>query len=210
MERQERQNLEERGSREAEASDTRASEERVLIEKAKRGDRASQETLVMRYERRVYALVLSMVRNSEDARDLVQETFVKALTNLHRFDFSATFPAWLMRIAANGAKDFLRRRGRESRIFAYETEDMSVEDFGTVKGRAEAALSARIDSAVVERCMAGLDPRYASVLTLRYRDGYAYKEIGDILSIPMGTVKVLIHRGRQELKRAVKREVGEL
>ena len=43
-----------------------------------------------------------------------------------------------------------------------------------------------------------------------YRDGYAYKEISDILSIPMGTVKVLIHRGRQELKRAVKREVGEL
>ena len=188
----------------------RTLEERVLIEKAARGDRASQETLVMRYERRVYALTLSMVRNSEDARDLVQETFVKALTNMHRFDFSASFPAWLMRIAANSARDFLRRRGREDKIFAYETEDWSVDDFGTAKGAAEAALSARIDSAVVERCMAGLDPRYSSVLTLRYRDGYAYREISDILSIPMGTVKVLIHRGRQELKKAVKREVGEL
>jgi RNA polymerase sigma-70 factor (ECF subfamily) len=193
-----------------EISEVRASEERVLIEKARSGDRASQETLVMRYERRVYALVIGMVKNSEDARDLVQETFVKALTNLHRFDFSASFPAWLMRIAANNAKDFLRRRGRESRIFAYETDDLSVEDFGTAKGTAEAALSARIDTGVVERCMGGLDPRYASVLTLRYRDGYAYKEISDILSIPMGTVKVLIHRGRQELKKAVKREVGEL
>jgi RNA polymerase sigma-70 factor (ECF subfamily) len=115
-----------------------------------------------------------------------------------------------MRIAANSAKDFLRRRGREDKIFAYETEDWSVDDFGTAKGAAEAALSARIDSAVVERCMAGLDPRYSSVLTLRYRDGYAYREISDILSIPMGTVKVLIHRGRQELKKAVKREVGDL
>jgi RNA polymerase sigma-70 factor (ECF subfamily) len=185
-------------------------EERVLIEKAARGDRASQETLVMRYERRVFALTLGMVRNSEDARDLVQETFVKALTNLHRYDFSASFPAWLMRIAANSAKDFLRRRGREDKIFAYETDDWSVADLGTAKGAAEAALSARIDSAVVERCMAGLDPRYASVLTLRYRDGYAYREISDILSIPMGTVKVLIHRGRQELRKAVKREVGDL
>ena len=191
-------------------SETRALEERLLIEKARDGDRASQETLVMRYERRVYALVLGMVKNSEDARDLVQETFVKALTNLHRFDFSASFPAWLMRIAANSAKDLLRRRGRESRIFAYETEDLSVEDLGTARGAAEAALSARIDSGVVERCMGDLDPRYTSVLTLRYRDGYAYKEISEILSIPMGTVKVLIHRGRQELKRAVKREVGEL
>ena len=191
-------------------TENRALEERVLIEKARRGDRASQETLVMRYERRVYALVLGMVRNSEDARDIVQETFVKALTNLHRFDLSASFPAWLMRIAANNAKDFLRRRGREDKIFAYETEDWSVEDFGSAKGSAEAALSARIDSGVVERCMEGLDPRYASVLTLRYRDGYAYREISDILSIPMGTVKVLIHRGRQELKRAVKREVGGL
>lgn len=199
MERQEKQ-----------ISEVRALEERTLVEKAREGDRASQETLVMRYERRAYALVLGMVRNSEDARDIVQETFVKALTNLHRFDFSASFPAWLMRIAANSARDFLRRRGREDRIFAYETDDWSVEDFGTARGAAEAALSARIDSGVVERCMDGLDPRYASVLTLRYRDGYAYREISDILSIPMGTVKVLIHRGRQELKRAVKREVGEL
>jgi len=164
----------------------------------------------MRYERRVYALVLGMVRNSEDARDIVQETFVKALTNLQRFDLAASFPAWLMRIAANSAKDFLRRRGREDKIFSYETDDWSVEDFGTARGTAEAALSARIDSGIVERCMDGLDSRYASVLTLRYRDGYAYREISDILSIPMGTVKVLIHRGRQELKRAVKREVGEL
>jgi RNA polymerase sigma-70 factor (ECF subfamily) len=195
---------------EEQISEVRAPEERALIEKAREGDRASQETLVMRYERRAYALVLGMVRNSEDARDIVQETFVKALTNLHRFDLAASFPAWLMRIAANTAKDFLRRRGREDRIFSYETEDWTVEDFGTAKGAAEAALSARIDSGVVERCMDGLDPRYASVLTLRYRDGYAYREISDILSIPMGTVKVLIHRGRQELKRAVKREVGEL
>ena len=191
-------------------SEIRLQEERALIEKARAGDRASQETLVMRYERRAYALVLGMVRNSEDARDIVQETFVKALTNLHRFDSTASFPAWLMRIAANSAKDFLRRRGREDKIFSYETDDWSVEDFGTARGAAEAALSARIDSGVVERCMDGLDARYASVLTLRYRDGYAYKEIGDILSIPMGTVKVLIHRGRQELKKAVKREVGEL
>jgi RNA polymerase sigma-70 factor (ECF subfamily) len=191
-------------------SEIRLQEERTLVEKARAGDRASQETLVMRYERKAYALVLGMVRNSEDARDIVQETFVKALTNLHRFDLSASFPAWLMRIAANTAKDFLRRRGREDRIFSYETEDWSVEDFGTARGEAEAALSARIDSAVVERCMDGLDPRYASVLTLRYRDGYAYREISDILSIPMGTVKVLIHRGRLELKKAVKREVGEL
>ena len=191
-------------------SEIRLQEERTLVEKARAGDRASQETLVMRYERKAYALVLGMVRNSEDARDIVQETFVKALTNLHRYDLSASFPAWLMRIAANTAKDFLRRRGREDRIFSYETEDWSVEDFGTARGEAEAALSARIDSAVVERCMDGLDPRYASVLTLRYRDGYAYREISDILSIPMGTVKVLIHRGRLELKKAVKREVGEL
>jgi RNA polymerase sigma-70 factor (ECF subfamily) len=184
--------------------------ERALIEKASRGDRASQETLVMRYERRVYALVLSMVRNPEDARDLVQETFVKTLTNLHRFDFSAPFAAWLTRIAANSAKDFLRRRGREADIFTYETEERSVEDFGTAGGAAEAALAARIDSGVVERCMDTLDPRYSTVLSLRYRDGYAYKEIAEILSIPMGTVKVLIHRGRHELKRAVKKEVGDL
>ena len=199
MERQEKQVVQER-----------ALEERVLIEKASTGDRAAQETLVMRYERRVYALILGMVRNSEDARDLVQETFVKALTNMHRFDFSAPFSAWLMRIAANATKDFLRRRGREDKIFAYETDDWSVEDFGTAKGKAEAALSARIDTVVVERCMEELDPRYAAVLTLRYRDGYQYKEISDILSIPMGTVKVLIHRGRQELKQVVKREVGDL
>ena len=202
-----RQGSQQESQQDSELDSQRTLEERALIERAGKGDRAAQETLVMRYERRVYAMVLGMVRNPEDARDLVQETFVKALSNLHRFDFSARFPAWLMRIAANGTKDFLRRRGREDKIFAYETDDWSVEDLGTAKGKAEAALSARIDTGVVERCMGMLDPRYATVLTLRYRDGYAYKEISEILSIPMGTVKVLLHRGRLQLKRQVLKEV---
>jgi RNA polymerase sigma-70 factor (ECF subfamily) len=181
----------------------------TLIEGARRGDRASQEAIVRLYERRVYGLIVRLVGNREDARDILQETMVKALTSINRYDGSHSFTSWLMRIGANRSLDFLRRRKLETRIFVYEDDDRGIEDVPDTGTLVDETVTSKLDWAVVERCMEQLHPKYRTVLHLRYKDDLAYDEIARVLSIPMGTVKVLLHRGRLELKRRVLAEIGD-
>jgi RNA polymerase sigma-70 factor (ECF subfamily) len=179
----------------------------ALITAARDGDRRAQEALVRLYEARIYGHILRLVKNTEDARDILQETMVRALTQLDQFDPAHSFAGWLYRIATNKALDFLRRRKIEFRVFTYE-DDMPIEGVadGSVPG--DEVVAQRLKWETVETCMDKLDPRYRAVLFLRYKDGLAYKEIAEALDMPMGTVKVLLHRGRHELKRLVRKEVG--
>jgi RNA polymerase sigma-70 factor (ECF subfamily) len=181
----------------------------ALIEGARRGDRTSQEAIVRLYERRVYGLIVRLVGNREDARDILQDTMVKALTSINRYDGSYSFVSWLMKIGANRSLDFLRRRKLETRIFVYEDDDRGIDDLAGTGTSADDAVASKADWAVVARCMEQLQPKYRTVLHLRYKDDLAYDEIARVLSIPMGTVKVLLHRGRLELKRRVLAEVGD-
>jgi RNA polymerase sigma-70 factor (ECF subfamily) len=202
--------------------------ETTLIEGARRGDRASQEAIVRLYERRVYGLVLRLVENREDARDILQETMIKALTSINRYEGTYPFTSWLFRIATNKALDFLRRRKLEFRIFQYESagcpgeggagapgagdgaeRGAGIDDVADPGPLPDATASDRLDLAVVERCLDRLAPKYRTVLHLRYRDDLAYKEIARVLSIPIGTVKILLHRGHAELKQQVIKELGQ-
>ena len=180
----------------------------AIIVAAQDGDPRAQEALVRLYEARIYGHILRIVKNTEDARDILQETMVRALTQLDQFNPAHSFAGWLYRIATNKALDFLRRRKIEFRTFTYE-EDVPIETVadGAVPG--DEALAARLNWETVEACMERLDPRYRAVLFLRYKDGLAYREIAEALDIPMGTVKVLLHRGRNELKTLVRKEVGK-
>ena len=178
-----------------------------MIEAARDGDRGAQEALVRLYEARIYGHILRFVRNTEDARDILQETMVRVLTQLDQFDPAHSFAGWVYRIATNKALDFLRRRKVELRTFTYE-EDVPIESVADRAAPGDEVVAERLTWQVVEKCMERLDPRYSTVLFMRYRDGLAYKEIAEALEIPMGTVKVLLHRGRNELKSLVRKEVG--
>jgi RNA polymerase sigma-70 factor (ECF subfamily) len=178
-------------------------EERALIAGAMDGDRASQEGLVRLYERRVFGLIVRMVGNREDARDILQETMVKALTSLHMYDASYSFTSWIFRIASNKSLDFLRRQKIELRIFAHDEEDRT-DLFRDKATPMDEVIARKLDWDIFEGCMEKLDPRYRAALFLRYKDGLSYKEIGRVLTVPVGTVKTLLHRGRGELRELVR------
>jgi RNA polymerase sigma-70 factor (ECF subfamily) len=182
--------------------------EDTLIARAREGDRRAQEALVRLYEHRVFGLIMRLVRNQEDARDILQDTMVKALMSLHMYDTSHPFRSWLYRIATNKSLDFLRRRQVETRTFARNGTDVRLEDLADTATPQDEEISKRLDWETVERCMAKIEPRMRATLFLRYKDGLSYKEIAHVLSMPMGTVKVMLHRGRLELKRLVRKEVG--
>jgi len=176
--------------------------ERSLIEKARGGDRGSQEVLLSRYESRLFDLIMRIVRNREDAMDVLQDTMVKAIVNIDRFDPNRDFGKWLMRIATTTSLDHLRKQRRRANLRERYHDLLTTRR----EPRVDAHLEERLTHEAVERAMGSLDPRYRSVLILRYRNDFSYAEIAEVLSIPIGTVKVLLHRAHRALKEAVRKE----
>src|SRR6185369_13059396 len=93
-----------------------------LVQRAKQGDREAFRELVERYQRKIAALALGMLRNREDALDIVQETFTKAYQSLDRFKGDAAFYTWVYRIAVNLCVDHQRRSGKQAHV-SFDTED---------------------------------------------------------------------------------------
>jgi len=177
--------------------------ERWIVERARSGDARSQEVLLKHYEARVFDLILRIVNNYEDAKDLLQDTFVKAIVNIRRYDTNYDFGRWLMCIAARTSFDFLRKKKR------LRTVDLEVADHeeSTLNPSFEPQLESKINHEMIIRCIESLDPRYRAVLLLRYRDDLSYTEISQALGVPVGSVKVLLHRAHQRLREVIAKEV---
>ncbi len=178
-------------------------EDADLVRRCLSGDQRACRDLVRRYERPVYSVLMRVVRRSEDAEDLVQETFVKVFKALDRYDPERPFAAWIFTIASRLAIDHFRRRRIQTVSLSYsdpgssEERTMDVEDTGlkpdeiTSNAEEELQTSAIIDS---------LPEHYRIVVLLRHQHDLSYEEISQALNLPLGTVKARIHRARALLK----------
>ena len=181
-----------------------------VVRLANEGRETAFRELVRRYERPVFALVYRMVRNRETAEDLAQDTFVKVLNHIDRYSAEFKFSSWLFKIAHNITIDFLRRKqlatvSLDGSAYA-ETADAVQESALDVASAQESPLEeveARELGSAIERAIGALRPEYRSCVLLRHVEGRSYEEIAATLDLPLGTVKTYIHRGRQELRRAL-------
>ena len=174
-----------------------------IIKKCKRGEEAAFEVLLNRYRNAIYNLCFRMVRNSEDARDLAQEIFIKVFSLLDRYDERYAFSSWLFRIGTNHCIDHLRRN--RLRFLSLDgSQDAEGEEFqlqlpasdpepDTVLERKEAL--ERLEEVIDE-----LPPHYRVITLLRHDQQLAYEEIAQILELPLGTVKARIHRARNMIQ----------
>ena len=154
--------------------------------------------LVNRYQRLVGSLIYRMGVASEDGDDLVSEIFIKVYENLGRYRPEHAFSTWLYRIAANHILDHQRRHRREKpRV---EVSEM-IADPGA--GPAAAVERAQI-SERVRRLLPLLDEKYRAVLVLMHVEGKKVEEIAAVLSIPTGTVKTRLSRGRSRLAEIIR------
>jgi RNA polymerase sigma-70 factor (ECF subfamily) len=132
----------------------------------------------------------------EDADDLLQDIFIKVYVHARGFDPSLSFSSWIYRIAHNEAVSWLRRK--KSRP---ETVELGEDEYVTFVERMEVAhdqREAHLAKDTVSRVLAKMSHKHRTVLVLRFLEGKTYEEIGDILTIPGGTVATLIHRAKKE------------
>ncbi len=165
--------------------------EAALIEDCKRGDRKSLELLITRYQRPVYNAAYRLLGDREDARDVAQTVFIRAIERLDQFDPRYRFFSWIYRIAVNESLTQLDRRNRRT-----TQESLPIEPGRSPEEDADlAGVHEKIQAALLE-----LTPDHRAVIVLRHFSDLSYREIGEILEIPEKTVKSRIWSARQVLK----------
>lgn len=166
-------------------------------------DAAAFEALVARYSRHVYTIAYRMAGNDADAKDLVQEAFVRVYRAMNRIDPAANLEGWLYRIVTNLFIDMLRRRPK-ARIESLDVPVTTPKGGEVPREIADATAdpSALVDQQLesdVQQALMALDPDLRAVVVLSDIEGQAYEEIAGALRIPIGTVKSRLHRARKAL-----------
>ena len=179
-----------------------ASTDEELVAQSMGGDVDSFNQLVLRWERPIYSLASRVLGREEDARDIVQETFLRAFRALPGFKGQAKFSSWLYRIALNLCRDWIRRQRRAPVQQMPEGAD-PVELVGA-SGPAESIeeLVARRElSAVVADAMALLPEEQRTAIVLKEYHGMTFQEIADLQGVPLSTVKTRLYQGLTVLRR---------
>jgi len=192
------------------AADMRRETDEELMARFQAGDAEAMEVLFGRFQKPLFNFFLRMVGRRETAEDLVQETFLKLCRFGHSFRGSeAKFTTWLYSVAGNHCRDYLRhmsRRPESSMVELGEDEEdflenrvTDTESFAGNSSVEDHILRVELHS-VVKQAMATLPEKEREAIVLREYQGLEYKEIAEVLSCPIGSVKVLIYRARQRLR----------
>ncbi|MEL7534944.1 MAG: sigma-70 family RNA polymerase sigma factor [Bacteroidota bacterium] len=183
-------------------------EDRELVAAAQRGEQPAFETLLKKYRKSVYYMLLKMVKNADDAEDLTQEAFAKAFNSINKFDSKYAFSTWLFRIATNNCIDFIRKKrvqtisidqsveGDDGSNMTFDVRDDDLDPNDTMLKKQRAKyLTMAIDR---------LPEKYRVLVELRYFKEFSYDEVAKELQIPLGTVKAQLFRARELLNQELK------
>ncbi len=186
---------------------TIAFEDAALVARTRKGDMQAFAALVAKYQDRVFNMVYRMCQRREDAEELSQETFLKALEKISQFRGQSRFYTWVFRIAVNLVISHRRRSGRvrfqslggPEELGATQAVEMAAVAKRGNPGPQAAAMSAETQARVTA-ALEELDDKMRLVVILRDVEDMNYGEISDVLGVPIGTVKSQLHRARCALK----------
>ena len=161
----------------------------------------------------LYRGALRLTRNPADAEDLVQEAYLRAYRGFHQFEPGTNLKAWLYRILTNSFINTYRKKQREPQT----VPDEDIEDWYLYNRLAREAPDSSAEAVVLESmpdedvqgALEGLPEQYRAAVLLADVEGFSYKEIAEILEIPIGTVMSRLHRGRKALEKALWEKVRE-
>lgn len=182
-----------------------------FVEKLKLNDAKAFDLLVTRYSGDIYALLFRITEDAEEANDLTQETFLRALKAIEKFRGEADLKTWLFRIAINESRNRFRwwKRRKREKTFSLDAsaKDSEVSIHETMPGNSanpEENVLRREREKVLSKAISDLPQIYREAIVLCDVEGLSYEEIAMALDATMGTVKSRIARGREELRRKLK------
>ena len=181
----------------------------ALVQRCRQGDPSAAERLILKYQNRIYNAILRICANPDDAAELTQDTFVKVIENIDKFEGRSSFYTWAFRIGVNLTLNYCQRNAKVG-FKSLDAED----DIDKGKGRGVLkeflASDALPDPAVVaqnkELCrlvvkaMMKLDDTQRAVIVLRDIEGMNYAQIAEVLDIELGTVRSRLSRARNNLR----------
>jgi RNA polymerase sigma-70 factor (ECF subfamily) len=180
------------------------SAERIMVMAALAGDDEAFETVIRTYSRRVYVVAYAISQDPSEAEDIVQDTFLKAHHQRSKLREPEKFPAWLLTVTRNGARDRLRRRRPQADA---ETIDTLVDHSVATPG---SAMEKEEHQAHLRRALATLPEEHRTALTLRYLEGLDYRAIETAMGLSNGALRGILGRALGTLRRMPGLERGTL
>ncbi|HEV2884000.1 MAG TPA: sigma-70 family RNA polymerase sigma factor [Pyrinomonadaceae bacterium] len=194
--------------------EVRPKAESEFIERLKEGDSEAFEDLVNQRSGEIYGLLFRLTENGEEARELTQETFLRAFQSIGRFRGDADLRTWIYRIAINQARNrwrWWRRRRRDVTVSLDAPQNAAGQTLGTTlattSANPEQRTLERERETVLRGALQKLGRVYREAVVLREIEGLSYEEIAATLEINVGTVKSRLARGRQELRKKLERSL---
>lgn len=181
--------------------------DKELVKRAQKGDKAAFGMLVTKYQYKVVKLVARYVKDEDEAQDIAQEAFIKAYRGLANFRGDSAFYTWLYRIAINSAKNYTVSQNRKTPAYAIDIEDAeylesasSMKDLGTPERH---VLTSEVEDTIY-RAINELPEDLKTAITLREIEGMTYDEIAGVMECPIGTVRSRIFRARETIDKHLK------
>jgi RNA polymerase sigma factor (sigma-70 family) len=176
--------------------------DREIIESVLKGNSADFVFLVDHYKNKAFSMLKRMLKNSEDAEEVLQDCFMKAFNNLKSFKFESKFSTWFYRIVYNTALTKLTSRKRQT-----ESEMVDIDELHNIESKYLADEFIKNDlSETVKKLVNELPANNAAVITLFYLEEMTCEEISDALDITVINVKVLLHRSRNLLREIIEKK----
>ncbi|MCW8784275.1 MULTISPECIES: RNA polymerase sigma factor SigW [Bacillus amyloliquefaciens group] len=177
------------------------------MKQVKKGDQNAFAEIVDLYKDKIYQLCYRMLGNVHEAEDIAQEAFIRAYVNIDSFDINRKFSTWLYRIATNLTIDRIRKKKPDYYLDAEVAGAEGLTMYSQIAADGvlpeDAVLSLELSDTIQKKILK-LPDKYRTVIVLKYIDELSLIEIGEILNIPVGTVKTRIHRGREALRKQLR------
>jgi len=181
-----------------------------LVVRAKSGDASAFSGLVRRHQGRALALAMTLVRDEHDAREVVQEAFIKVYRGLHKFEGDSSFYTWLYRIVSNVSIDLLRKPARRGFESFDTTEDDELHALPSRSRDPFAELSNKQLSCSIQACLAELPAYHRGVIEMRELHGMSYEEMACAMGVSKGTIMSRLFHARQKLQRSLQASYSAL
>lgn len=164
-----------------------------------KGDRKSQESLYKMYYGKMMGICMRYADNSDEAKDILQEGFIKVFNSLSKFDFEGSFEGWIKKIMVNTAIDSFRKNKKTIKIFDKNVELENLDQ--TKEDDYDNSVSNNIKTAELLEAIQKLTPAYKTVFNLYVIDGYSHQQIANELNISVGTSKSNYSKAKQNLQK---------